>query len=484
MKEFTMNLSELTDSREVMESKPYPIVVYFIYIVLSIIIVSLTWMYFSDIDIVSKGSGIVRPNEGVSLVNNKVTGKIEKTNLIEGKLVKKGDILYIISHNDLLATKELLEEEVNTNEIKLNNLEKYKISILNKENLFDENNEKEKEYYFKYIGFADNLIASKESISSSKNSLNSLNTKLKGIKNLDNSVKQGKSIFSEKDLYSLKYTEYKLKIEELSQSLTEYRKKYESSKTLYSSGAISKDDYQIMKVNYEKSKLQYDQYINSFQTSIKNQMVDLEEQIKNLESNVKKLSPNNKVNGRVYLPIEMKTIIDINNSIVNENQTLRNLKENLEKVKINIEKSVVRAEANGYLNIKQKYTVGDYIGAGTEIATIIPKSDSAYLVQISMPESEISNIKVGDTIKYHFNALPYREYGELKGIVKKISKDSSISKSGINYFIVEANVENKPLYSYKGEKAEIKIGMTCQAKVVTKSKKLLFFLLEKIDLWG
>ncbi len=40
MTEISMNLSEITDSREVMESKPYPMVVYFIYILLSILAIS------------------------------------------------------------------------------------------------------------------------------------------------------------------------------------------------------------------------------------------------------------------------------------------------------------------------------------------------------------------------------------------------------------------------------------------------------------
>ena len=96
MKEISINLSEISESREIMESKPYPVVVYFIYLILSILLISFAWMYFSEIDIVVKGTGIIRPVEGVSVVKNKITGKIKEKNLTEGKVVNKGDTLFII----------------------------------------------------------------------------------------------------------------------------------------------------------------------------------------------------------------------------------------------------------------------------------------------------------------------------------------------------------------------------------------------------
>jgi hypothetical protein len=48
--------------------------------------------------------------------------------------------------------------------------------------------------------------------------------------------------------------------------------------------------------------------------------------------------------------------------------------------------------------------------------------------------------------------------------------------------LVESEIENKPLFSYKGEEGEIKMGMTCEAQVITKQKKILYYLLEKIHL--
>lgn len=89
-----------------------------------------------------------------------------------------------------------------------------------------------------------------------------------------------------------------------------------------------------------------------------------------------------------------------------------------------------------------------------------------------MLEREIMNIKVGDTIKYKFNSLPYKEYGMLKGKVVTISEDSIFNETnGINSYIIKADVENKPLYSYKGKRSNLKVGMTCEAQLLQNQRK-------------
>lgn len=51
------DIREVTDSKEMYESKPHPFLTIFIYIILVSIILVGIWMYFGEIDIVSKGRG-------------------------------------------------------------------------------------------------------------------------------------------------------------------------------------------------------------------------------------------------------------------------------------------------------------------------------------------------------------------------------------------------------------------------------------------
>jgi len=484
VKEISINLSEISESREVMESKPYPVVIYFIYLILSILLISFTWMYFSEIDIVVKGNGIIRPVEGVSVIKNKVTGKLEEQNIKEGKEVKKGDILFIIEHEELKSTKSLLANEIESETITLNNLIKYKKSIIERKNLFDKDNEHEQEFYYKYIEFSENLISLNETINSEQKRLIVLNEKIRNINLLKLSIKEETDKFNKESTYSLKLKEYELRKEELNQNSEELKNKYETNQILFEKDAISENALKVSKATYENSKLKFNQYSNSFKNNLNMEEEGINLEIQNLRTSLNKLTA--KVNSSVEtnLPIETKEMVKIDDQIKVKEKALRNVKNDLNSTELNIDKCIIKAEINGVINLKKKILLGDYISGGEIIANIIPKNNQKYKVEISMPEREISNIEVGDIIKYKFNSLPYKEYGMLKGKVITISEDSIFNEvNGINSYIIKADVENKNLYSYKGKKANLKIGMTCEAQVITKSKKVLFYLLEKIDLW-
>ena len=59
MKPILMNINEMSDSREVYESKPNHIFVIFIYTMLGITAVSLIWIYFGRIKILVKSEVIL-----------------------------------------------------------------------------------------------------------------------------------------------------------------------------------------------------------------------------------------------------------------------------------------------------------------------------------------------------------------------------------------------------------------------------------------
>lgn len=161
------------------------------------------------------------------------------------------------------------------------------------------------------------------------------------------------------------------------------------------------------------------------------------------------------------------------------------LEKAVEKLQADIDESTVKAPIDGIVSVKKDIDIDEVIKNGEEVLMLIPENEAQYKVQLYVPEKEIAAMKPGETIKYHFQALPYKEYGELTGKITDVSADSSVDeKSGTSYYLVEATIGNRPLVSYKGEKGELKLGMTCEAQVITKQKKIIFYLLEKINLIG
>lgn len=150
MKPIILNLNEMSDSREVYESKPNIFLSLFVYLVLLMFLMAVIWMYFGKIDIVVKSEGILRPNRQVATVVNTCAGTIEIVNVEDGQKVEKGDILYVIEHKDLLKQKDYYEEQVSELTKELENLKTYKKSIEDGKNYFDRN---EEEYYLKYRSF-------------------------------------------------------------------------------------------------------------------------------------------------------------------------------------------------------------------------------------------------------------------------------------------------------------------------------------------
>lgn len=90
MKAVISDLSEMTDSRQLMESKPIPAFAWFIYILLSLIVTALIWSYFGTIDEYTSVHGMVRPVNQIQTVQMPFSGKINKVYVKEGQSVKKG----------------------------------------------------------------------------------------------------------------------------------------------------------------------------------------------------------------------------------------------------------------------------------------------------------------------------------------------------------------------------------------------------------
>lgn len=484
MKEICVQLSEISESREVMESKPYPALLYFIYILLSILIVTFMWMYFYEIDIEVKGTGMIRPSIGISTVNNKRTGKIQSVHLYEGKIVKKGDTLFIVEHEDLNATQELLEIELEQKMNEHENLKLLKESIKNCSNEFNSNNPKQVDYYYKYLDFEKDYINYKETLNFNLRSMDEYNEKYEDCLKLKESIVIGENLFSnKKKISSLKYTEYELRQVEIKQDYIASENQFNSNRILFESGAISKFDLDESEKQYNKSKLVLDQYEANYLYTLDSEIKELQQQIDQIKVEINKNKIENVIDSN-NSPIQTQYIVNIDNNIGNTEKEIRSIKENLSRNRLEIEKCFIEAEADGAIKLKKKVSIGDYIGAGDVIATIIPNDNLEYVVQIMMPEKDLSSIDIGDKVRYHFYAMPYREYGAMDGSITSISYDSTQSEeSGQNYYSLEANIEMKDMYSYKGEKASIRVGMMCEAQVITKSKKVLFFLLEKIDLW-
>lgn len=623
MQEVLIDIKELTDSREMYQSKPHPFVWIFTYILFALIAAALVWACFGKKEIVVKANGQVRPESGISTVKNIVSGEVESVSYEQGIKVKTGDILYVIKHDNLLVEKdaqnsklsELQEElsnltifrrsiESGTNEFDLKEepmyyekvrkllmdiqysqtdtnfrvtkldeerninreqLSKYQeeIACLNKyikalddeKNYFINKGEIEKQYMQKY----DNYLISKREIdrryeqqsneikSSSyealKQTLEEEKALLSAYKTLKRSVNQAKNLFAESDINKSLYNDYDYKTNMLKNTYEEQKRVYEAHLAL-SGIAVSKSELESAKLQMQKAEGEYSSFKSNFISDVEKNINEKEIRVSELESRLSgtmdkasllKLNEVDRENSikRLYLDertaasdaiekltdtinslklnitlaaAELKTITDAagdeNNlnyslvertkvqEIVSTDEKIKAVKENIQTVEQNIKKlqldidnAVVRANMDGVINILAELYSGDFIASGNNVLTIIPDKDSAFTMQIMISNKDIGEINTGDTVKYSFAALPYREYGQVTGKITSISKDAITNETnGQSFYAVEATVPGGKLVSNSGKQGEIKVGMLCESNIITKSKSFLRYFLEKIDL--
>lgn len=494
------DIKNLSDSRQVLESKPNKFIIIFIYILLTLILMFFAWSWFSEKEVVAKVSGVVRPNSKVQTISNIVQGEVKNVKMKNGEKVSKGDILFEIDSDSLEKEKKRIDDQLKKINEDNSNLNKLNKSINNNKNYFS-NSGSEKEYYYKFKSYESGnsiSLTEKENIVNSKNEINNEKANLE---KLNKSIIE-ETNYNEKDsAYSAQYESYmssrqmiKNKIDQLNSSKNELNKQIESDNKKINeitqddnqqldlmkssidekNKQISQLDFEIKNSNEELEKLKNDT-IAQIKGSIEkaNQSVDtLDGNLKNLDesSNIKKDS------NRTTILAQIEEKINLNK------QSKTELEANKKQIEDSLAKCVVKAPVNGKINTLVDLQQGIVLQPGTIVANVIPNSDN-YKIDLMIPTKDIANINTDKKIKYSFEALPYREYGFLEGKIESISPDSKVdSKTGMSFFTGEGNLNSNVLHSNKGEESYVKPGMICEAKIITRNEKMLYYLLEKIGL--
>lgn len=367
---------------------------------------------------------------------------------------------------------------------------------------------------------------------------------LSAYETLKKSVNVGENYFSVSDSNRVLYTDYIYKLNTLKNTYNEQKRVYEAYEAL-SGVEISKSELENARTQMQKAEGEYAAFISNFLSDIdktisekKIRVAELESSIsgtldkdtllelndKDKESALKKLYINerqaasdlmdnltdniNSLRLNIVLgEAELKTISDatgnnknnINYSVVERTKSqeiiatdekIKNIydniaaiEQNIKKLQLDIDSAIVRANINGVVNVLLQIYEGDFVASGNEILTVIPNNNSRFTMQIHVNNQDIGEIHIGDAVKYSIAALPYQEYGQITGSITSISKDSTIDKNtGHSFYTVEATVPNTKLFTKSGKQEEIKVGMLCEANVVTKQKSYLTYFLEKINL--
>ena len=103
---------EIETVKELSNKKINSFYVILVYFILTIIISFLIWSYFGKIDLKIKGIGSLETKIDNSIIINTVVGKIKNNKMIQGKKIKKGELLYEIENDSFFIEKNYLEKNL------------------------------------------------------------------------------------------------------------------------------------------------------------------------------------------------------------------------------------------------------------------------------------------------------------------------------------------------------------------------------------
>lgn len=534
MKEITHKLDELTDSREVFDAKTNSFVSIFISILILLVIIALIWSFFGEIEEVAKASGIVRPNDKVSTIQSPAFGQVENVHFEEGQVVNEGDLLFTIAIDNVETELDYRQEDMVILQQEKKYLERYKESVEAETNLFSESADEEARYYHmveqyvlqldlldgEYDLSASEIIDQKRELDYSLRQLEVkieeaeennqirdevLSTEEASIKTniqiteqelanenlFKQSVKSGKNVIPKSDearirkfnLYKKKYQQLK---EQLDQDLPGEQKEsirieldtYESEVLHASEQQISHYEQLLQELNHQLIQLAL-QNNESNVTELQLQKEVIQKQIDTLNTKENEQSTLHDTSTEKFKEdylLEVAQLMD-----ENERQ-IQSLTETIEQLNETIEERKVKAPITGKVHVTKNISDRDWVQQGEQILTILPSNQGELKMQIAVPNHEVGKIDLGDKVNYNFNAFPKQNYGQLTGEIISISSDAIVQEDGISYYLVEATLDQTAIEDRDGQLRNIMNGMSSEVSIVTETKKVIHFVLEKINL--
>lgn len=300
MKGIVLDLKEISDSREVMESKEPPKIRWFIYIILIIVACAIVFACFFEIDEYIKVSGEIRTADASSSIISPASCKLKEINVVEGQAVNEGDILFVLDVDYAKEQKGILEEKLSDYQADLVNTELLMQSIENNTNYF-ENDSSDSKYYYRYEQYENGVLLTAQEIENSQltstlseaekennlknaqESITSKNEQLTEYKALLNCVYNGTEYNGTNELVNASYCEYNANYQKAVMLCNEYKSTYDSVSAQYNEASIQTPvtSFQVetAEIESESAYSAMMSYQSAYQSDIRTQIVLLENQL-------------------------------------------------------------------------------------------------------------------------------------------------------------------------------------------------------------
>ena len=195
----------------------------------------------------------------------------------------------------------------------------------------------------------------------------------------------------------------------LAQEVSLAKEDYERNKKLFASGVTSQ-------LSLEKSEAFYLQYKRQ-KDALKSQLINNNILVERLKSQINQMG------------------YDRNDREVDKFLTI---KENIQSLQSAIElwkqTYLIRAPISGTISMTSFWNENQYVTTGEEVLSVIPEASENVFGKVAMPEQNSGKVEIGQNVIIKLDGYPFREFGTIKGRVRRVSK---VARNNLFYVDVE-----------------------------------------------
>lgn len=442
------NKSDLKYSRIFFDKEPPRFIHVFILISLLLFITSILFATFVQKQYIVKGYWSIT-DSNIQYVATKSAGVVSVLHKKEGENVAVGEPLFSVSNGEegiqISALKKQLSEQEEIKKI----LEKYRQSLDERKNYLS-NDGAEKEYYGKVEYYLLQLENEERELTNNRQDVN------------EKYERQNK-LSSEKETLERHISNLENQLKILEAELSRNQTSFDSNSAETTSNLDKKNKLEI---ELNEAKAEKNSKITEIE-SVKNE-------IKQLERNG--ISTQGK---QVYLQL----VSELGNAYNQLDKTINDIKSNIQVNEKRDSNYTVYATNEGIIHYQTPLNVGMSVQNGQVIAEISKHDEQSYFVEVYVPTTEISKIKIGQDVDILVIGVNTQKYGTISGTVQTI--DTGIvtqrtEQGSQNFYRINVSLNDKELVN--GEDIiKLVLSMPIEARIVYDKETYFEWLLEQLS---
>jgi len=407
---------------EIQDKPPNPLGRLFLWILLTLMVLVIAWMYFAKVDVVVSARGKVVPDGDLKVLQPFEIGVIRKILVKEGDYVKEGQVLVEID-----PTVEVADIQGKERNLFFHKLTNRRVKA---------------------------ILSGKEFLASDVTTESQLQTNLYRVQkeHLKASLKA-----KEKEIEEIKKVIYSLKeeISKLNHLMNVVLEEEEKLKALVIAGAVAEAKYR----EKVKERLNLEREISLKKNQVEEYMLRLERVMREIDT--------------IKSEFSEKLLVEAGSSLQQENL----LTSEITAVKFKKSKRFITSPVNGYVHLIAVKTVGGIITPAQPLISIVPEN-TPLVVKAFVLNKDIGFIKPDHNVIVKVDTYDFQKYGTLKGKVKIVSPFSVEDREiGVDGYPVYIKLDSSELKTKDGKIYKIKPGMTVLAEINTGKRRVIELIL-------